>query len=62
METIIIHTNNGEQSKILKAFLKALNITFETRYDPEFVAKIEKSRRQLATGETKAIKTEDLWK
>jgi hypothetical protein len=36
--------------------------TDETPYDPEFVAKIERSRQQLKEGKGRIIKIEDLWK
>ncbi|RAV30726.1 DUF2683 family protein [Sinomicrobium soli] len=66
METFTIHTKNKEQSRIIKAFLKALKIPFqsseENPYDPEFVAKIKESEVQAREGKVKAIKTDELWK
>ena len=50
----------------LKAFAKALKIKFEvTReesYDPDFVAKIQKSQQQVREGKTVKIDLGDLWK
>ncbi|MDD2528486.1 MAG: hypothetical protein PHW35_15505 [Lentimicrobiaceae bacterium] len=44
---------------IIKAFFEALNIKFEVArdspYDPDFVAKIERSRKQAAEGQTVKI-------
>jgi hypothetical protein len=46
------------------AFIKKATLApfAEKPYDPEFVEKIEESRRQIARGQYKAIATEDLWK
>jgi len=63
METIIVHPDNKEQLDALKAFMKAFKISFEeeqSAYDPEFVAKIKKSREQVKTGETRVINIADL--
>jgi len=54
METVIMHPKNKEQLSALKAFAKALKVDFETEkspYNPEFVAKIKESLRQVAAGE-----------
>ncbi len=66
METIIIQSDGKKLQKV-KDFLISLNISFEVKeadgpYDPEFVAKIERSREQARQGKTIRIKTEDLWK
>jgi hypothetical protein len=53
METVIIHPESKEQLNALKAFAKALKIKFETEkspYDPEFVEKIKKSKKQAQKG------------
>ncbi len=68
METLVIHTENAEKAKVLKAFLKALNIKFNTSkkeksfYNPEFVDKIKESQKQAKKGKLSIIKTQDLWK
>ena len=63
---IIVHPGSDDKFEALKAVLKALKIKFEITkekpYNPEFVAKIEKSREQHKKGEYTVIKTEDLWK
>lgn len=65
-DTIIAHPISDDQFEALKAVMKALKVKFEIRkekpYNPEFVAKIEKSREQYRKGQYTAIKTEDLWK
>jgi hypothetical protein len=65
-ETLIAHPDSDDKFEALKAVLKALKIKFEITkekpYNPEFVAKIEKSREQYKKGNYTVIKTEDLWK
>jgi hypothetical protein len=47
----------------LKDFFAANQVELEeSSYDPEFVAKIRRSEKQIAAGKCKVIKTEDLWK
>ncbi|HLW30033.1 MAG TPA: DUF2683 family protein [Brumimicrobium sp.] len=62
----IIHPENEEQAKALKAFVKALKMKFEVAkekaYNPEFVEKTKRSKLQHTQGKDKVIKTEDLWK
>ncbi|SDF59874.1 hypothetical protein SAMN05216464_12144 [Mucilaginibacter pineti] len=63
METLIVHPQNKEQLDALKTFMKAFKISFEeekTAYDPEFVAKIQESRRQVKNGETRIVNIDDL--
>ena len=66
METLIIHTEDSEKTKIVKAILKALHIKFEAKrdmpYDPQFVKKIQESANEAANGKVTAIETADLWK
>ena len=65
METLIVHPANKEQMSAIKAFMKALKVDFEVKkkpYNPEFVAKIEKSRQEIREGKGKIIAVEDLWK
>ncbi|MGV1012194.1 MAG: DUF2683 family protein [Flavobacterium sp.] len=70
MKTLIIHAE-ADKVQIIKDFLNSIKVKFETKttstedetpYDPEFVAKIERSRQQLKEGKVTRIKTEDLWK
>ena len=63
METLIVHPENKEQLVALKAFMKALKISFEKAkqpYNPEFVAKIQESREQVKRGETRVVNIADL--
>ena len=65
METVIASPSHKEQLKALKAFMKALKVEFKVEkspYDPEFVAKIEQSKKEIAEGKGIRIKVEDLWK
>jgi hypothetical protein len=53
METVIMHPKNSEQLSALKAFAKALKVEFETSkspYNPDFVAKIKESKKQVDEG------------
>lgn len=70
MQTLIIHTED-DKIQIIKDFLNSIKVKFESKttskeeespYDPEFVAKIERSRQQLKEGKVTRIKIEDLWK
>lgn len=50
---MILHPPNKEQLSALKAVAKALKIDFETKaspYDPDFVAKIKESKKQVDKG------------
>jgi hypothetical protein len=65
-QNIIVHPANEKELNIIKAFFNALKIKFEVAkdspYDPEFVAKINKSRKQAAEGKTVKIDLDDIWK
>jgi hypothetical protein len=62
MNTIIAHPSTNDKVEALKAFLKALKISFEVTptetYNPEFVAKIQKSKQQLLDGNVTKLNTE----
>jgi len=65
METVIAHPSNKEQLNALKAFMKALKVDYKVEkspYDPQFVAKIEESRRQIKEGKGVKMNVDDLWK
>ena len=68
MEAIILHPKNKTQLSILKNLAKEMGMSFETKkeeetpYNPEFVAKIMRSRKDFEEGRFTSIKTEDLWK
>ncbi len=63
---IIAHPANAQEMNVIKAFFEALKIKFEiakdSPYNPDFVAKIEKSRKQAIKGETVKIDLNDVWK
>lgn len=64
--TFIIHPATTEQENALKAFVKALKIKFEVAkekpYDTDFVAKIERSRKDYKEGKFVRLEKEDLQK
>lgn len=68
MEAIILHPKNKTQLSLLKNLAKELGMSFETKeekeniYNPEFLAKIMRSREDSRQGRVTVIKTEDLWK
>ena len=68
METLILQSNNQEKLEALKAVAKALKVKIkseESPYNPEFVAKIEKSREDMKAGKGRTVSMEELeasWK
>ncbi len=62
METIIIHTE-GSKLKLIKQLLKELGISFEvgskskSPYNQEFVAKIQKAKKESSI----SVTAESLW-
>ena len=59
METLIMHPENEEQLRALKAIAKAWKISIETSpYDPGFVAAIKKAEKR---GNYTEIDANDLW-
>jgi hypothetical protein len=55
MESILVHPENAEQLKMIKAVLKALKVQFEPQPEilPAHVLKgIEESRKQHQNGQT----------
>lgn len=65
-QPIIVHPANDEEMNIIKVFFEALKIKFEVArdspYDPDFVVKIERSRKQAAEGQAVKIDLDDVWK
>lgn len=61
---LIAHPKTNEQLKALKAFMEALKIKFEmakeSSYDPEFVAKIKKSRQDFKEGKGTVMTPDEL--
>jgi len=61
----IVHTNNEEKIKAIRAFFKALNIAYDMNYfayDPDFVKKIYQSEKELKEGEVLEINKKDIKK
>jgi hypothetical protein len=60
----ILHSQTSEQENAIIAFAKALNMEFiktiEKPYNPDYVAKIQKSRGEIAGGVGKTISLDDL--
>ena len=61
---ITAYTEDASQIEAVKAFMKALKIKFEISkekpYNPEFVAKIERSKQEFKDGKSIRVKKEDL--
>lgn len=65
METLIVQPDSKEKSDAIKAFMKALKISFEetkSPYNPDFVAKIQKGEDDIRNGNTTKISLDDVWK
>ena len=65
--TIEYDAKDASAKKLLDAilslhFFKVKEKEDECPYDKEFMAKIERSRKEFKAGKYKAIKVEDLWK
>ena len=60
----IVHPAKEEQVNALKAFVKALKIKFEVTsekaYSPDFVAKIQKGKKEIEDGNFTRIEKQDL--
>ncbi len=56
METLIVEPKTKKQLEVVKVVLKALEVSFrksdESLYSPEFVAKMERSKRQVEEDKT----------
>lgn len=66
MEVLLVKPENNEQLKAVKTILKVLNVDYtskkEKKYDPEFVKKIQESRKQAKEGKVTAVNVKNLWK
>lgn len=62
MESLIVHPENKAQLNAIKAFLKALKISFEKKdsqnYSPEFIEMIKKAENNA---DYKTIDPHNLW-
>ncbi len=62
MATILAFPTKPEEEKTIKAFLKALNISFETStYTQAFNNKIKSARAEKANGELKTVNPKNVW-
>jgi len=61
---IIAHPQTDEQVNVIKAFMNALKIKFEiskeSPYNADFVAKIEKSKKEFENGDFTRVEKNDL--
>ena len=66
MTTLTINTESQEVIKAVKALLTGFQVSYEesksSPYNPEFVAKIEKSRQEIREGKSVKIDLDDIWK
>ncbi|HAQ19146.1 MAG TPA: hypothetical protein DCR40_07930 [Prolixibacteraceae bacterium] len=65
METLIVQPDSKEKMNAIKAFMKALKISFEeskSPYNPEFIAKIKQGEEDIKAGRTTKISLDDVWK
>lgn len=65
MATLIVHPDSKEQLNVMKAFMKALKISFEEEkdnYDPEFVAMVLKGDEEIKAGKGTKVDVDNLWK
>ena len=64
METLIVEPKNQKQLAAIKAFLKALDVSFRKEevspYNTDFVAKIKRSKKGVKEGKVTRVKKEDL--
>jgi hypothetical protein len=64
MSTLIINAEDNKIEKI-KEYLTSIRVQFVSTdevYDPAFVAKLQRSRKQAEDGKTIRVKADDLWK
>lgn len=65
METLIVQPDSKEKMNAIKAFMKALKISFEetkSPYNPDFVAKIKQGEEDIKAGRTTKFSLDDVWK
>lgn len=64
METLIVEPKSRKQLNAIKAFLKALDVSFrkeeDSPYNPEFVARIRKSEQQFEEGKVTRVTKEEI--
>ncbi|PWH86012.1 DUF2683 family protein [Brumimicrobium oceani] len=62
----IFHPSSNDEAEALKAIAKAMKIKFEITkdipYNPDFVKKIQESKKQAKEGKTVQIDLDEIWK
>lgn len=65
-DLFIFHPKSNEEVEALEAIAKALKIKFEITkdrpYNPDFVKKIQESKKQANEGKTVQIDLDEIWK
>jgi hypothetical protein len=66
MSTIIVHAGPAKV-EMIKEYLTSIHVPFVTEeekstYNPDFVKKVERSKKQAKEGKVTQIKVENLWK
>ncbi len=66
MKKLLVYPENNKQLKAIKAVMTTLNVKFrkkeELPFDPEFVKKIERGKKNFETGNYTTVNLDDLWK
>jgi hypothetical protein len=63
MQALLVYPENKKQLKVLKTLMSALNVRFEdSKYNPEFVAKIKQGEQEFKDGNYKTVSLDDIWK
>ena len=66
MDALLVYPENKKQLKAIKSVMVALNVRFEKKeespYDPEFVAKIERGKKDFEEGRYTTITLDEIWK
>jgi hypothetical protein len=70
MSTILVHTENEEQEKAVKAALESLQVSFEDEIDdtdyinssPEMIARIKQAEQDITDGKSIKVDINNLWK
>ena len=66
METLIVHPKDRKQLAAIKAFFKALDVSFKKEkaspYNPQFVAKIKRGEKAAQAGKGERVDVANLWK
>jgi hypothetical protein len=65
MSTLIVNPDSKEKLTIIKAFLKAMKISFieeKPSYSSDFVAKIRQGDEDIKSGRTKKINLDEICK